>query len=69
MILSNSIKAIQNADLMIVAGTSLTVNPASSLVNFYKGNKLVLINRDSTPYDRVANLVINESLGKVFKKI
>ena len=68
-ILSNSIKAIQNADLMIVAGTSLTVNPASSLVNFYRGNKLVLINRDSTPYDRVANLVINESLGKVFKEI
>jgi len=69
MILKDSIKAIQNADLMIVAGTSLTVNPASSLVNFYKGNKLVLINRDSTPYDRVANLVINESLGKVFKEI
>lgn len=69
MILSNSIKAIQNADVMIVAGTSLTVNPASSLVNFYRGNKLVLINRDSTPYDRVADLVINESLGKVFKEI
>ncbi len=69
MVLSNSIKAIQNADLMIVAGTSLTVNPASSLVNFYKGEKLVLINRDTTLYDRVANLVINESLGKVFKEI
>lgn len=69
IILNNSIKAIQNADVMIVAGTSLTVNPASSLVNFYRGNKLVLINRDSTPYDRVANLVINESLGKVFKEI
>lgn len=69
MILSNSIKAIQNAAVMIVAGTSLTVNPASSLVNFYRGNKLVLINRDSTPYDRVADLVINESLGKVFKEI
>lgn len=69
MILSNSIKEVQNADLMIVAGTSLTVNPASSLVNFYKGNKLILINRDSTPYDRVASLVINESLEKVFKEI
>ena len=69
MILSNSIKAIQNADVMIVAGTSLTVNPASSLVNFYRGNKLVLIIRDYTPYDRVADLVINESLGKVFKEI
>ena len=69
VILSDSINAIKNADLMIVAGTSLTVSPASGLVNFYKGNKLVLINKDSTPYDRVANLVINESLGKVFKEI
>ena len=68
-ILNSSVKAIQNADLMIVAGTSLTVNPASSLVNFYKGNKLVLINRDATAYDKMANLVINESLGKVFKEI
>ncbi len=68
-ILSDSIKAIQDADLMIVAGTSLIVNPAGSLVNFYKGNKLVLINRDPTPYDKVANLVINESIGKVFKEI
>ena len=69
VIFSDSINAIKNADLMIVAGTSLTVSPASGLVNFYKGNKLVLINKDSTPYDRVANLVINESLGKVFKEI
>ena len=61
MTLSNSIKLIKNADLMIVAGTSLTVYPASGLINFYKGNKLVLINRDSTSYDRAANLVINES--------
>lgn len=69
VILSNSINAIQNADLMIVAGTSLTVSPASDLVNFYKGSKLVLINKDSTPYDKVANLVINESLGKVFEEM
>ena len=69
VIFSDSINAIKNADLMIVAGTSLTVSPASGLVNFYKGNKLVLINKDSTPYDRVANLVINEILGKVFKEI
>lgn len=68
-ILNNSIKAIQNADMMIIAGTSLTVNPASSLVNFHKGNKLVLINRDATTYDRIADLVINESLGEVFKYI
>lgn len=64
-----SITAIKNADLLIIAGTSLTVYPASSLIRFYKGNNLVLINKDSTPYDTLANLVINESLGKVFKQI
>lgn len=67
--LENAIWVIQNADLMIVAGTSLTVQPASSLLNYYKGNKLVLINRDVTPYDNRANLVIHESLGKIFENI
>ena len=67
--LENAILAILNADVMIVAGTSLTVQPASSLLNYYKGNKLVLINRDVTPYDDRANLVIHESLGKVFENI
>ena len=67
--LENAILAILNADLMIVAGTSLTVQPASSLLNYYKGNKLVLINRDITPYDNRANLVIHESLGNVFENI
>ena len=64
-----SIKAIQNADLLIVAGTSLTVWPAASLINYFEGENLVLINRDTTPYDKKANLVINESLGKVFNEI
>ena len=66
---TNSIYAIQNADLLIVAGTSLTVWPASSLINYFKGRNLVLINRDATPYDRKADLVINDSLGNVFNKI
>ena len=65
----NSIKAIQNADLLIVAGTSLTVQPASGLINYYRGNKLVLINRDNTNYDSIASLVINDSLGNVFSNI
>ena len=67
--LENAIWVIQNADLMIVAGTSLTVQPASSLLNYYLGNKLVLINRDVTPYDNRADLVIHESLGNVFENI
>lgn len=65
----NSIIAIQNADLLIVGGTSLTVYPASSLINYFKGKYLVLINRDTTPLDNMANLVINDSLGNVFKNI
>ena len=66
---TKSIEMITNADLMIVAGTSLMVQPASGLLNYFRGNNLVLINRDTTPYDNIANLVINESLGKVFKNI
>ena len=67
--IEKSIYAIQNADLLIVAGTSLTVQPASGLINFFRGRNLVLINRNSTPYDNKANLVINDSLGKVFSKL
>ena len=68
-ILEESIWAIQNAEIMIVAGTSLTVYPASGLINYFRGKNLVLINRDATPYDNIANLVINDSLGNVFKNI
>lgn len=68
-ILNKSIQAIIKADLMIVAGTSLTVSPANTLLNFFKGENLVLINKDITPYDKKANLVINEALGKVFEKL
>ena len=61
--------AIYNADLLIVGGTSLTVYPAAGLIRYYRGNRLVLINRDATPYDRHADLVFHESLGDIFKKL
>lgn len=67
--LSNAVNAIASADMLIIAGTSLTVQPASGLINYYSGNKLLLINRDATAYDTKANLVINERLGKVFEEI
>lgn len=67
--ITNSVNAIASADMLIVAGTSLTVQPASSLINYFRGNNLILINRDITLYDNIANLVINESLGKVFNEI
>lgn len=64
--IAGSVKAIQSADMLIVAGTSLTVYPAAGLINYYRGNRLVLINRDETPYDDRADLVLHESLGDVF---
>ena len=67
--LEKSVYAIANADLLIVGGTSLTVYPASSLINYFRDKNLVLINRDTTPFDNRADLVINESLGKVFEEI
>ncbi|MBP3255204.1 MAG: NAD-dependent protein deacylase [Clostridia bacterium] len=69
IIVAKSIDAIANADLLIVAGTSLRVHPAAGLINYFQGKNMVLINKDATPYDNVANLVINDSLGKVFKEI
>ena len=67
--IENAVHAISNADLLIVAGTSLTVYPAAGLVNYYRGNRLVLINRDETPYDGYANLVFHENLGKIFGQL
>ena len=64
-----SIAAIEEADLLIVAGTSLTVYPAAGLVNYYRGNRLVLINRDETPYDSQADLVFHETLGEIFSQL
>ena len=67
--IEKSVDAIANADLLIVAGTSLTVYPAAGLINYYRGNRLVLINRDTTPYDHRANLVFHGSLGNVFSEL
>ena len=60
-----AVRAIAQAEVLIVGGTSLVVYPAAGLINYYRGNQLVLINRDPTPYDREADLVIHDSLGKV----
>ena len=68
-IISNSIRAISNADMLIIGGTSLAVYPAAGLIDYYKGNKLVLINKSETPRDDVADLVIHEGMGSVFSKI
>ncbi len=64
-----AIELIRKADMLIVAGTSLLVQPANSLVRYYNGDKLVIINKSTTPYDKIANLVINDSLKEVFRKL
>ena len=65
--IEGAVRAIAGADLLIVGGTSLTVYPAAGLIQYYGGNRLVLINRDVTPYDGQADLVFHESLGDVFR--
>ena len=68
-VLTESVSAIQEAQTMIIGGTSLSVYPAASLIDYFKGDHLIVINRDKTPRDRIADLVINESIGEVFAKI
>jgi len=63
--ISKSISAISAADMLIVGGTSLNVYPAAGFVRYYQGNKLVLINKSETPYDKYADLLIHDSIGKV----
>ena len=67
--IEKSVNAIADADLLIVAGTSLTVYPAAGFLNYYDGDRLVLINRDPTPYDSRADLVIHDTLGNVFSQL
>ncbi len=67
--LEKSIDAIANADLLIVAGTSLTVHPAAGLIKYYNGDRLVLINRDETSYDSSADLVFHNNLGEIFSQL
>ena len=66
---SRSMQAICQADMLIVAGTSLTVYPAAGMIDYFRGKYLVLINRDETLLDQRADLVIHESLGTVFSQL
>lgn len=68
-VLEKSVMAIRDADVLIVAGTSLTVYPAAGLIRYYGGHRLALINKDATPYDAHADLVIHDALGKVFSAV
>lgn len=68
-ILNKSINQIKNADVLIVGGTSLVVYPAAGLIDYFNGNKLILINKSSTPYDNKADIVIHDSIGATLQSI
>lgn len=67
--ITGAVEAIADADMLIVGGTSLTVYPAAGLIRYYRGNKLVLINRDETPYDHTADLILRDPIGQVMAQI
>lgn len=67
--MNGALNAISNADMLIIGGTSLNVYPAAGLIDYYRGNRLVLINMSKTPMDHKADLVIYDKIGKVLSQI
>lgn len=68
-VLEGALEDIRQADLLIIGGTSLVVYPAAGLVNYYRGDRLALINKSPTPYDRKADLVLTGSIGEILGQI
>ena len=68
-VLSKSIEYIANADVLIIGGTSLVVYPAAGLVDYYRGNKLVVVNMSVTPQDKNADLVVQGPIGQIFSRL
>ena len=67
--INNAVRYIRDADVLIIGGTSLVVYPAAGLVNYYRGHKLILVNKGVTPQDNYADLVIHEKIGEVFSQL
>jgi len=67
--ISEAVACISAADVLIIGGTSLAVYPAAGLIDYYRGNKLILINKTATPRDKMADLVIQGSIGEIFGQI
>jgi len=67
--LQRAVEALENADLLIIGGTSLAVYPAAGLIRYFGGSRIVLINRDATPYDNRATLCIREPIGQVLGQV
>lgn len=69
MTIQKAVNAISRAEVLIVGGTSLAVYPAAGLIDYFRGNKLILINKSSTPKDGRADLVINDAIGQVLSQV
>ena len=67
--LSDAVHYISEADMLIVGGTSLAVYPAAGLLDYYRGNRLVLVNKTPTPRDSAADLVVQGSIGEIFSQL
>ena len=67
--INGAVRAIRQADMLIVAGTSLVVYPAAGLIRYYRGNRLALINLQPTSADQMANLTIHAKVGEVLGQI
>lgn len=67
--LTDAVRYISEADVLIVGGTSLAVYPAAGLLDYYKGSKLVLVNKTPTPRDSIANLIVQGSIGEIFSQL
>lgn len=68
-VLEQAVEDIRSADMLIIGGTSLAVYPAAGLIRYYRGNRLVLINKSATPYDAHADLILHDSIGVVMGQV
>ena len=68
-VISKTVQYISQADVLIIGGTSLTVYPAAGLIDYYNGNKLVLINKSVTPMDSRADLLVQGPIGEIFSQL
>ena len=66
---AKAVETVENADMLVVAGTSLMVSPANTLVSYFTGDMLVLVNKQATPFDEYADLLFNEDMTDVFEKL
>jgi NAD-dependent deacetylase len=68
-VITGAIEAMQQGDLLLIGGTSLTVYPAANFIHYFRGGRIVLLNSSSTPYDNQVDLHIKEPIGVVLERV